>query len=221
MGPSTILYYFKKMGILMSLLEYFEARKMLDKYGIKSIDSKYVTSTADAAKFSKGSRIVLKLISDKALHKSKAGLVKLSLLDPKEITAAYSDLEKKGKNLKPYKIIAQKMASGGVEIIIGGRTDPQFGKLILLGLGGIYVEVFKDFALRVCPITRSDAEEMVAQLKSKEIVTYNGKNTRLLVDILLKVSKMLSEHDEISELDLNPVMIREESYDAVDIRVLE
>ncbi len=205
----------------MALLEYFEAKKLLDKYGIKSIDSKYVSSASDASKFAKDSKIVLKLISAKALHKSKAGLVKLSLFGDKEISNAYNDLAKKGKPYAPYKIIAQKMARGGVEVIIGGRTDPQFGKLILLGLGGIYVEAFKDFALRVCPITGADAQDMIAQLKSREVITYKGKNTRLLIETLLKVSKMLSENPQISELDLNPVMIREDSYDAVDIRILK
>lgn len=205
----------------MALLEYFEAKKLLDKYGIKSVDSKYVKSADDASKFAKDSRIVLKLISDKALHKSKAGLVKLNLSGNKEISAAYNDLVKKGKQLAPYKIIAQKMAFGGVEIIIGGRTDPQFGKLILLGLGGIYVEVFKDFALRVCPITKADADDMISQLKSKDVITYKGKNVKLLTEILLKVSKMLSENSEISELDLNPILIKEDSYEAVDIRILE
>lgn len=205
----------------MALLEYFEAKKLLDKYGIKSIESKYVASASDASKFAKGSKIVLKLISTKALHKSKAGLVKLNLSGEKEIGQAYNELLKKGKALTPYKIIAQKMAPNGVEIIIGGRTDPQFGKLILLGLGGIYVEVFKDFALRVCPITKADADDMIEQLKSKDVVTYKGKNTKMLTDVLLKVSKMLSENSDIAELDLNPITIREDSYDAVDIRLLK
>lgn len=205
----------------MALLEYFEAKKLLDKQGIKSIESRYVTSASDAVKFAKDSRIVLKLISGKALHKSKAGLVKLNLSGDKEIKSAYEDLIKKGKQLTPYKIIAQKMASGGIEIIVGGRTDPQFGKLILLGLGGIYVEVFKDFALRVCPITKSDAEDMIDQLKSKDIVTYKGRNRKLLVQILLDASKMLYESKDIAELDLNPIMLREDSYDVVDIRVLK
>lgn len=205
----------------MALLEYFEARKLLDRYGIKSIDSKYVTSATDAAKFAKSSKIVLKLISDKALHKSKAGLVKLNLSNEKEIKDAYEELAKKGKSLTPYKIIAQKMSSGGIEIIIGGRTDPQFGKLILLGLGGIYVEVFKDFALRICPITKIDAEDMISQLKSKDVVTHKGKSTKLLIEILLNVSKMLAENKEIAELDLNPIMLREDSYDSVDIRILK
>lgn len=205
----------------MALLEYFEAKKLLDKYGIKSIDSKYASSAADAAKFAKESKIVLKLISDKALHKSKAGLVKVNLSGANEITAAYSDLAAKGKKLTPYRIIAQKMASGGVEIIIGGRTDPQFGKLILLGLGGIYVEVFKDFALRVCPITKADAQDMIDQLKSRNVITYNGKSTKTLTALLMCVSEMLSQNKDIEELDLNPIIIREDGYDAVDIRVLE
>jgi succinyl-CoA synthetase beta subunit len=205
----------------MALLEYFEAKRLLDRYHIKSIDSKYVSSANDAAKFAKGSRIVLKLISGKALHKSKAGLVKLGLSGEKEIKSAYDELARKGRQLSPYKIIAQKMASGGVEIIVGGRTDPQFGKLILLGLGGIYVEVFKDFALRVCPITKADADDMIDQLKSKDVVTHNGKSSKMLSEVLVNVSHMLSDNKDISELDLNPIMLREDGYDAVDIRILK
>ncbi|MDE1768602.1 MAG: acetate--CoA ligase family protein, partial [Candidatus Micrarchaeota archaeon] len=134
---------------------------------------------------------------------------------------AYNDLVRKGKNLRPYKILAQEMAPGGIEIIIGGRVDPQFGRFILLGLGGIYVEVFKDFALRLCPITQQDALHMIDQLKSRNVITYNGKSTKHLVDLLLKVSKMISENGSITELDLNPIIIRENGYDAVDIRVLK
>ncbi len=204
----------------MTLYEYFKAKKLLDKYGIKSVDSKYVSSAEYAERFASGSNIVLKLISEKALHKSKAGLVKLNLQGP-GISAAFHDLEHKGKALSPYKIIAQKMVPSGVEIIVGGRTDPQFGKLILLGLGGIYVEVFKDFSLRVCPITKQDALDMVNQLKSKDVVTYGGKNSALLVNLLMKVSDMLSMNDFIKELDLNPVVVREDSYDAVDLRILK
>ena len=203
----------------MALLDYFEGKKILDKYGIKSIQSKYVESGNKAAKFSNNEPIVLKLISDKALHKSKAGLVKLNLKG-KEAEAAFEELTKRGKTLKPYKIIAQKMSKSGIEIIIGGRTDPQFGKLILLGLGGIYVEVFKDFALRICPIERNDALDMISQLKSKDVVTFKGEDTEMLVKLLLSVSKLLTYNDKITELDLNPLIIREGSYEAVDIRMI-
>jgi acyl-CoA synthetase (NDP forming) len=202
-------------------LDYFKGKQLLDRYGIRSIASKYVGSASDAVKFAGGEPIVLKAISEKAMHKSKSGLVKLNLYDPHSIRAAYSELSKKAEKLKPYKIIAQKMSHGGVEVILGGREDAQFGKLVLLGLGGIYVEAFKDFALRVCPITRYDASQMIAQLKSRNVVTYNGRSEKLLEELLLKVSKLLSEHPEIKELDLNPAIIHENGYEIVDIRVLE
>ena len=202
------------------LLDYFEGDKILKHYGISSIDSQYVSSAEEASAFSKGGPIALKLISNKAIHKSKAGLVKLNL-SGNAISAAYSELAQKGKTLSPYKIIAQKMAKPGIEIIIGGKTDPQFGKLILIGLGGIYVEIFKDFALRVCPITKNDALDMIEQLKSKKVVTFNGKDTNLLINVLLKVSKLLTSNQKIIELDLNPLIIRPGSYEAVDIRIFE
>ncbi|MHB1829944.1 MAG: acetate--CoA ligase family protein [Candidatus Micrarchaeaceae archaeon] len=202
------------------LLDYFEGNKLLKRYGISCIDSQYVSSSEEAIAFSKRDPIVLKLISSKAIHKSKAGLVKLNL-SGNEIPMAYTELAKKGNALKPYKIIAQKMAKPGIEIIVGGKTDPQFGKLILIGLGGIYVEIFKDFALRACPITKNDALDMIEQLKSKKIVTFSGKDTDMIVGILLKVSKLLTGNQKISELDLNPLIIRDGSYEAVDIRIFE
>ncbi|MCL4364901.1 MAG: acetate--CoA ligase family protein [Candidatus Marsarchaeota archaeon] len=203
----------------MPLLDYFEGKKLLDRHGIKSVASRYVDSAESAVEFSEGDPIVLKLISGKALHKSKSGLVKLDLRGT-EIKRAFAELQEKGKPLKPYRIIAQKMSKGGVEVIMGGRTDPQFGKLILLGLGGIYVEVFKDFALRACPITKQDAEEMIAQLKSRDVITFNGKNSGMVIQLLLSVSKMLMDNCRIDEIDLNPLILRENGYEAVDIRIL-
>lgn len=204
----------------MQLLEYMKAAKLLEKYEIKSVRSAYVETAQQAADFAGNEAIVLKVISDRALHKSKAGLVKLDLAGEQKIKSAFSELKEKGRKVVPYKIIAQQMATGGIEIIVGGREDEQFGKLILIGLGGIYVETFKDFALRVCPITRYDAEEMVEQLKSKKVITYDGEAREMLVGMLLRVSKLMSEND-IKELDLNPVIVRKNGYDVVDIRVLE
>lgn len=203
------------------LLEYFKAKRLLDKYGIRSVESKYVKSAEEAVRFAGGKPIVLKVLSEKQLHKSKAGLVKLGLEEKGEVKTAYKELETKAKKLTPYKIIAQKMAGRGIESIFGGREDDQFGKLVLIGLGGIYVEAFKDFALRTCPITKYDAEEMLDQLRSKQVITYNGKSDDMIIDLLMRTSKLLKENPSIKELDLNPVILRESSYDVVDIRVLE
>lgn len=202
------------------MLDYMQAKTLLDKYEIKSVESKYVDSEKSAADFAKNDPIVLKVLSDNALHKSKAGLVKLGLTGTAEVSKAFSELEKRGKEFAPYKILAQKMAMSGVEIIIGGATDPQFGKMVMLGLGGIYVEAFKDTALRVCPITKHDAEEMIDQLKSKSVITFNGTTTTKLVTLLLNFSKMFLENGKLKEVDLNPVIMRQDGYDVVDIRML-
>lgn len=201
-------------------MEYMQAKRLLDKYAIHSIPSKYVSSPEDALAFAGGKKIVMKLLSDKALHKSKAGLVKLNLGSKGEIESAYAELRKKGRNITPYKIIAQKMAEPGVEAIIGGKTDDQFGKVLLLGLGGIYVEAFKDTQLRLCPITKDDALDMINNLRSKDILTSGGKSLDMLVALLMKTSRLLVGNPKIKELDLNPVILRDGSYDVVDIRVL-
>jgi acyl-CoA synthetase (NDP forming) len=205
----------------MALLDYLKARKMLDRYGIHSIGSAYVKSADEAIEFSKGKPIVLKVLSSKALHKSKAGLVKLNLYTKEQIASAYRDLYSKAQPLKPYDIIAQKMSGSGVEVIIGGRTDSQFGKVILIGLGGIYVEIFRDFALRIAPITRREAGNMLGQLRSGNVITRGGKNTKQIEELLIKVSRLLVENPKVAELDLNPVIITEKGYEVVDIRVLE
>ena len=203
------------------LLEYMKAYSMLRRHGIRALDAKYVSSAADAIDFSSGKPIVLKAISEKALHKSKNGLVKLNLSTERDIRSAYADLESRARNLKPYKILAQRMVTNGLEIIVGGNTDPQFGKMVLLGLGGIYVETFKDFALRVCPITRNDAESMISQLRSRAIVAPDPATEKMIADLLLDVSNMLTKEQGISELDLNPVILHDGTYDAVDLRVIE
>ncbi len=205
----------------MQLLDYIKAKKLLEEYGIHSIDSSYVSDARQAIGFSRGRPIVMKVLSEKELHKSKAGLVRLNLTTPKDITDAYNDLHKKAERIKPYKIIVQAMSEPGNEIIIGGRTDPQFGKVILIGLGGIYVEVFRDFALRVAPLSKYDIEDMLAQLKSRKIITHDGIHTRLIEDLIRKVAKLMQDNDSINELDLNPVIITDKGYQIVDIRILK
>jgi succinyl-CoA synthetase beta subunit len=204
----------------MTLLDYMEAYGIMQKYGIRSIESSYVKSADDAVNFAKSKSIVLKVISQNAMHKSKSGLVVLDLNSPEKIRKAYAELEKKAQEFAPFKILAQVMAKKGIEIIIGGNTDPQFGKLILIGLGGIYVETFKDAASRVCPISSYDAKEMLLQLKSHNVIAPTPEAEKRVVDLLLKASRMFSE-TKISELDLNPIIINDDGYEAVDIRMIE
>ncbi len=204
----------------MALVDYEKAHALLNKYDIRSVESGYVKSAKEAVNFSKGNPIVLKAISQNALHKTKNKLVALNLSSQKEVISRYNDLERKAAKFKPYKILAQRMVNDGTEIIIGGNTDRQFGKMILIGLGGIYVEIFKDFALRLCPITRKDAESMLNQLRSARIMAPDPKASRMVIELLLKVSDMFV-HSDISELDLNPVILHDGTYDAVDLRMIK
>ncbi|MGC9190312.1 MAG: acetate--CoA ligase family protein [Candidatus Micrarchaeia archaeon] len=202
-----------------ALMDYMEAFRLLNKYGIRSVESTYVSNADDAVKFAGKNSIVLKVLSQKALHKSRNGLVELDLKGRESIEEAFGRLEKKAQQFKPYKILAQKMAGKGIEIIVGGKIDPQFGKLVLIGLGGIYVETFKDFALRVCPIKSSDAESMIDQLKSRNVVAPDSATRNMIVKLLVNASRMFYEND-IKELDLNPVIVHDGTYDAVDLRLL-
>ncbi len=204
----------------MVLMDYMESVGILNKYGIRTIKSSYVSSAEEAVSFAAGSQIVLKVLSDKALHKTKSGLVALNLKSSTDITSAFEDLYKKAQQYAPYKILAQEMAQPGTEIIIGGNEDPQFGKTILLGLGGIYVEVFKDFSLRICPIAVKDANDMITELKSSQIIAGTPERKAMLSDLLVKVSTMLTENSSIKELDLNPIIVYDKDYCTVDIRIL-
>jgi succinyl-CoA synthetase beta subunit len=201
------------------LMDYDAAQKLVSKYGIKPIRSQYVKSADESVKFAAGKPIVLKGLTNKALHKSKSGLIALNLYSEKMVRDSFLELSKRLAKLKPYRILVQHMVQNGREIIIGGSTDPQFGKMVLVGLGGIYVEAFRDFAMRVCPITREDARSMVQQLKSKSVVVPDEKSEKLLEELLMKTSKMFMA-SKASEIDLNPVILHSEGYDAVDIRIL-
>ena len=207
---------------MMELLDYMKAKRILDNNGIHSVESMYVKSPGEALSFSGGEPIVMKLISGKALHKSKEGLVKLNLVRREEVEKAYKELREKGDRLglKPYRIIVQKTARKGIEIIIGGKTDNDFGKMVLIGLGGIYVEAFRDFALGVCPVNGYDSMRMVHSLKSRDVITYQGKQEKEIEKLIEKVSAMLKKNEWIQELDLNPVIISENGYEIVDIRIL-
>lgn len=204
----------------MELMDYMDAYRLLTRYGIKSVKSSYVENAREAVRFAAGNPVALKAISGRALHKSRSGLIMLNLGAESAIRDGFKKLEEKARRFKPYKILAQRMVVNGLEIIIGGRVDEQFGKLILIGLGGIYVETFKDFAMRVCPISKNDAKSMLEQLKSGSVIARDERMKETIGGLLLKTSRMLMEN-KINELDLNPIIIHDKTYDAVDIRILK
>ncbi len=203
------------------LLEYSKAASLAARYGISIPRAEYVRSKEDAERFASEKKIALKVISDKALHKSKSGVIEIGL-DRSSAGKAYLSLNAKAlkARLSPFKILAQEMAEPGTEIIIGANTDAQFGKLILLGLGGIYVEVFKDVSVRTCPINDYDAESMLRELKARSIIAPDKRSEKAVISLLRKVSEMVVANEWIRELDLNPVIMHKKGYSAVDVRIM-
>jgi acetyltransferase len=200
------------------ILEYVEGFNLLKKYGIKVAETKVVNSLEEAYEFAKNRKIVLKLYSEKATHKAKLGLVKIDL-SKEEIKEAFEEFKKIGKNFEPYEIIAQEMLKPGKEAIIGANEDEQFGKFIIFGLGGSYVEVFRDISSRLCPISKKEAREMIEEVKAKDILFKNEKMKEKIAALIAKVSKIV-EKENIKELDINPVIIYENSYKVADVRIM-
>jgi len=200
------------------ILEYVEGFNLLKKYGIKVAETKVVNSLEEAYEFAKNRKIVLKLYSEKVTHKAKLGLVKIDL-SKEEIKEVFKEFKKIGKNFEPYEIIAQEMLKPGKEAIIGANEDEQFGKFIIFGLGGSYVEVFKDISSRLCPISKKEAREMIEEVKAKDILFKNEKIKEKIAALIAKVSKIV-EKENIKELDINPVIIYENSYKVADVRIM-
>ncbi len=195
-----------------------EVMKLMKKYGIPIPKQKVVKTHTEALKFSDeiGYPIVLKLYSTKISHKTDAGGV---FTDVRR-----EDLEKKFRKIMKIKyceaVMVQKQVKG-VETIVGGIIDSQFGPCVSFGTGGIFVEVLKDVNFRVCPISRMDSKEMVEETKVYEILKgYRGKKYDIkgVTDTLMKVSKLMVK-EKIKELDINPLICSEDGVWAVDVRV--
>jgi acetate---CoA ligase (ADP-forming) subunit beta len=212
------------------VLTEIEAKQVIEKAGIKVTRTKLAASIKEAQSVSKeiGFPVVLKIASPDITHKSDAGGVKTGLKSVKEVKKAWEDImasiKVKFPGAKIEGVSVQEMARPGVEIIIGMFKDPQFGPVIMFGLGGIFVEVLKDVAFRLIPLERHDAAEMIEEIKGKILLNgYRGQepaNKEVLVDILLKVSTLVEKTPEIKELDLNPVFAYKDTAVAVDARIV-
>lgn len=174
--------------------------------------------------------VVVKVVSPDILHKSDAGGVKVNLQSAAAVQDAIRAMAAapliKAAKVEGYLI--EEMAPAGQEIVVGGLRDPQFGPLVMVGLGGIFVEVLADVSFRICPITRLDAEEMLTELKGAAIL--RGARGRkpvavdAIVDVLLKVGGehgLLMRHaDDIKEADINPLIVSDTGAVAVDARFI-
>ena len=213
-----------------ALLEH-ESMEVLSAYDIPGNVYKIAKSSEEAVNAAKemGFPVVAKIVSPDILHKSDAGGVKLNLKSENEVKDAYDEIIKNAKNYKSdaeiIGINIQPFAKEGIaELIIGLTTDPQFGPALMFGLGGIFVEIYKDVSFRVCPITEYDAKEMIHEIQAFPILDgFRGRpkaDIETLVDLLLKVSKLAMDHPQVDQLDLNPVIVYDDGVAIVDARII-
>ncbi len=178
----------------------------------------------DAVKFGNKFPVVLKIISPDAIHKTEINGVKI-VKDKSELEKGFADLLQiaQQKNIRLEGILVQEFVEGE-EVIIGIKRDETFGHVIAFGLGGVLVEILKDVTFRVCPITEEDAQSMIDDLKSKQILYgVRGKkavNISLLKKVLVSISKMPQKYKNIEELDVNPFVINEKDGKVADIKIV-
>jgi acetyl-CoA synthetase (ADP-forming) len=207
-----------------------EAKTICMEYGICVNSFGLAKSMQEAAEMALGFGfpVVLKIVSPEIVHKSEAGGVKLNLKNENEVKAAYCDIIENAKKYDPKAsivgVLVQEMAPQGIETIVGAVKDPQFGPTLMFGLGGIFVELLKDVAFRVAPITEQDAAEMIVSVKAFPLLNgYRGSqpaDVKAIVNLLLVVSRLVMDHPEIRELDLNPVMVYPNGTKTVDARII-
>ncbi len=213
----------------VSLLEN-EAKELLNIHGAPVTYDRLAKNADEAVAIAKefDSDVVLKIVSPDILHKSEAHGVKLKLKTEDQIRKAFSEIIDNANSYKPNADIkgclVAPMMEEGVEVIIGTKIDEQFGPVIMFGIGGILVEVVKDVAFRVLPISRSAAKKMIKEIKSAPILDgVRGQpplDKQAICSLLVTVSEIIESYPEIEEMDLNPVIVHTDGIDIVDARII-
>ena len=204
-----------------------EARDVLEAYGIPLPKSAVAATADEAVAFAEsiGYPVVMKIASPDILHKSDIGGIKLNISSASEVRDAFDLLVYRGQRFMPDATIwgcqIQQMVKGGREVIIGVNRDPQFGPLIMFGLGGIYVEALKDVTFRVAPIDRRAATEMLGEIRAYKLLRgvrgEKPSDQAAVVDTLLRISQLVTDFPEIVELDINPLMVFEQGKGVLGI----
>lgn len=208
-----------------------EARGILEAYGFKVPETRLATNIDEAIDFSKELEfpVVMKITSPDILHKSDIGGIRLNLQTPREVAIAFEQIMQSAERFMPdatiWGVSVQKQVPPQREVILGMNKDPQFGPLLMFGLGGIYVEVLKDVSFRVAPIDRSEALAMIREIRSYPLLRgVRGEqpaDIECIADALLRLSQLVTDCPQIVEMDINPLMIGQagEGCIAVDARI--
>ncbi|GAA4349088.1 acetate--CoA ligase family protein [Variovorax defluvii] len=207
-------------------------KTILEAAGIRVPRSVVVKAGEDvrAAAATLQAPLVLKLVAEGVSHKSDVGGVRLNLRSPDEAASTARELAAtlRSRGIEPQAWLVEEMAPRGTEVVVGGTMDPEFGPLVMVGLGGIFVEVLRDVAFRICPITRSDARDMLQELKGSALLhgARGGEaaNVDAIVDVLMRVGGecglLMRGEGELAEIDINPLIVSPAAAVAVDARFI-
>lgn len=212
-----------------NLLEH-ESLELLKEYNFPIPKYKLAKSIDDAVIVARkiGYPVVLKIVSKDILHKSDIGGVKIGLNSDEDVTKAYGEImnnvSDNASTAKIEGILVVENVKKGLECIVGVVKDIQLGPALMFGLGGIFVELLKDVSFSLLPVNEKEALDMIKSIKGHKLLEgYRGespKDISSIVDLMLKVNKLVEENPEINEIDINPFFVYEEGSMIVDIRII-
>lgn len=212
------------------LLTEVESKQLLNDAGIPVAMAHLAKKPKKAVEIADelGYPVVMKIVSTDISHKSDVGGVVVGLESAKEVRKAFKEMMERVAEAAPDAniegVAIQAMAKQGTEIIVGSTTDPQFGPVLMFGLGGVFVEVLKDVAFRIVPLEPRDARQMVREIKGLPILQgvrgQEPADLEAIESLILSVSEFIEAHPEIAELDLNPVFAYGDGAIAVDARIV-
>ena len=225
----TLIEAVKQAG-RKNLLE-TEARELLTHYGVSLPPATLAKTAADdavAAAAAVGFPVALKIVSPEIIHKSDAGGILLNLGDEAAVREGFAKIVANASRVsspeKVLGVLVAPMATKGQECIVGMIRNPQFGAVLMFGLGGIFVEVLKDVSFRVAPPSDLDLEEMIHEIKGYPLLGgvrgQKPKDTGILKDLLRRIAQMAADHPEIREVDINPIIVHEQGASIVDARII-
>ncbi len=208
-----------------------EGQEVLRAYGLPLPQSALAKTEQEAVKIAKkiGYPVVLKIASPQIIHKSDAGGVKVNIQNDKDVHSAFKEIitnaKKYNKNAVIQGVLVVEMVKGGKEMIIGSKQEPGFGPVLMLGMGGIYVEILKDVTFRLAPVTDKEAEDMIASIKTKKLLEgvrgEKPSDLAKLSECIQRLSQLVTDFTEIKELDMNPVLVMEKGKGCkiLDVRI--
>lgn len=208
-----------------------EGQEILRAYGLPLPKSALAKTEQKAVKTAKkiGYPIVLKIASPQIIHKSDAGGVKVNIQNDKDVRSAFKEIiknaKKYNKNAVIKGVLVLEMVKDGKEMIIGSKQEPGFGPVLMLGMGGIYVEILKDVTFRLAPVTDKEAEDMIASIKTKKLLEgvrgEKPSDLAKLSECIQRLSQLVTDFTEIKELDMNPVLVMEKGKGCkiLDVRI--